>query len=79
MPLNWSLIGADVLCSLELDKIVESVTEKECVAYNDVLTTLIADEARWSEAQLEALRFSSAVMSMMLRPSGSQSLTARCS
>jgi len=69
MPLNWSLIGADVLCSLELDKIVESVTEKECVAYNDVLTTLIADEARWSEAQLEALRFSSAVMSMMLRPS----------
>lgn len=67
MPLNWDLINVDTLRSLELDKVAETVAEKECTAIGDVVGHLIRDETRWSNAQLEALRFVGASMTMMLR------------
>jgi hypothetical protein len=68
MPLNWELISLEVLESLELDKFAEASDEKECSAYSNVVSGLLREEERWSPAQLEALRFSGAVLSMMLRP-----------
>ena len=69
MPLNWELINADALAFLDLDGLVDAVSEKECRAFGDVLTPLLKDEETWSPAQLEAMRFAGAVLMMMLRPS----------
>lgn len=69
MPLNWDLLTAEVMTSLELDKLVEPVLEKECMAYGDALSTAVKDETQWTLAQLEGLRFAGAAMTMMLRAS----------
>lgn len=68
MPLNWDLITVEVMTSLELDRLIESVPKKECMEYSTSLTALIKDEAKWSQQQIEALRFVNAVMTMMLLP-----------
>lgn len=68
MPLNWELINAEALAFLDLDGLVDAVSEKECMTYGDALTPLLKDEGRWSPPQLEALRFAGAALAMMLRP-----------
>jgi hypothetical protein len=52
MPIDWDLIAADVMTSLELDSLVETVPQKECMAYGDALSAAVKDEARWTTAQL---------------------------
>lgn len=66
MPIDWDLIAADVMTSLELDSLVETVPQKECMAYGDALSAAVKDEARWTTAQLENLRFTGALMTMLL-------------
>lgn len=68
MPLNWELITADALSSLGLDNQVDSVSEKECMAYGNALSVLMKDEAMWTQPQLESLRFTGTVLSMILKP-----------
>jgi hypothetical protein len=66
MPLIWNLITAEVMTTLALDELVEPVHEHECRAFGDAVSAAIRDEARWTPAQLEGLRFASAAMTMTL-------------
>lgn len=68
MPLNWELITPEAIASVELDKLFEAESERDCSSYGLAVAPLLKDEGRWNPAQLEALRFAGAVMSMMLRP-----------
>ncbi|SOY40012.1 conserved hypothetical protein [Cupriavidus taiwanensis] len=68
MSLDWRLISGEALNSLDLDRLIESVEERECVAYGDELSRLQQDEARWRPEQLECLRFVGQVLTMMLKP-----------
>ncbi|BCN08127.1 hypothetical protein RPSD_00120 [Ralstonia solanacearum] len=68
MSLDWSLINSDALNSLDLDRLIEGVEQRECFAYGEELSRLEHDEARWGPEQLECLRFVGQVLAMMLKP-----------
>lgn len=68
MSLNWRLISDEALNSLDLDRLIEGVEQRECVAYGDELSRLQQDETRWRPERLECLRFVSQVVTMMLKP-----------
>jgi hypothetical protein len=68
MSLDWSLINSEPLNSLDLDRLIEGVEQRECFSYGEELSRLEHDEARWGPEQLECLRFVGQVLAMMLKP-----------
>ncbi|MFT0732883.1 DUF4209 domain-containing protein [Ralstonia wenshanensis] len=68
MSLDWSLINSETLNSLDLDRLIEGVEQRECFAYGEELSRVERDEARWGPEQLECLRFVGQVLAMTLKP-----------
>ncbi len=68
MSLDWSLINSEALNSLDLDRLIEGVEQRECFAYGEELSRVEHDEAQWGPEQLECLRFVEQVLGMMLKP-----------
>lgn len=66
MPLDWQLITEETLSSLDLDSLLQGVTDFECFSFQTEISRLEKEESRWSSAQLEGLRFIGASLSMML-------------
>lgn len=68
MPLDWALISSEALTTIDFDRLVDSVEHRECIAYGEELSRVEREEAHWTPAQRECLRFVSQVLTMMLRP-----------
>ena len=66
MALDWQLITEETLSTLDLDSLLQGVTDYECFSFQSEISRLEKEEARWSPAQLEGLRFIGASLSMML-------------
>ncbi|MBU3696784.1 DUF4209 domain-containing protein [Dechloromonas sp.] len=69
MALDWNYITEENLTNLELDALLGSATERTCNEYTMVISALLREEGRWSDAQATCLNFVQAVLSMMLQPS----------
>lgn len=69
MALDWTYITEENLANLELDTFLGSATEHTCNEYAGVVSALLREEGRWSEAQAICLNFVQAILSMMLQPS----------
>lgn len=68
MPLDWTLIRSETLASMDFDRLLEGVEQRECMAYGDELSRLEREETRWKSDQIECLRFVGQALMMMLRP-----------
>ncbi|WP_158621146.1 DUF4209 domain-containing protein [Pseudomonas sp. p106] len=66
MALDWQLINNQGLESLDLDCLLQTVERLDCFSFQTEISRLERDQARWTGAQLECLRFIGAVLTMML-------------
>ncbi|MCP2067551.1 UNVERIFIED_ORG: hypothetical protein J2Y84_002877 [Pseudomonas reinekei] len=53
MPLNWQLITEEALSSLDVDSLLQGVTELDRYSFQSIISRLEKEDARWSPAQLE--------------------------
>jgi len=67
MAIKFNLVTADALMSLDFETLLSRVEVRDCFSYGNALSQLAQDEAKWSPAQLESIRFVAALLMMGLR------------